>query len=55
MTRPKTRLIGATAIAALAIAGALVAWQESSDSPADLAQDTDLAHYVAELQSSQAD
>ncbi|MDP5308807.1 hypothetical protein [Paracoccus spongiarum] len=41
MTTPKTRLIGATAIAALALAGALVAWQASSDSPADLAQLSD--------------
>ena len=41
MTPPKTRLIGATAIAALALAGALVAWQASSDSPADLAQLSD--------------
>lgn len=41
MTPPKTRLIGATAIATLALAGALVAWQASSDSPADLAQLSD--------------
>ncbi|MCT4334730.1 hypothetical protein MU516_17930 [Paracoccus sp. YLB-12] len=41
MTPPKTRLIGATAITALALAGALVAWQASSDSPADLAQLSD--------------
>ena len=41
MTPPKTRLISATAIAALALAGVLVAWQASSDSPADLAQLSD--------------
>lgn len=41
MTPPKTRLIGATAIAALALAGALVAWQASSDSPDDPAQLSD--------------
>lgn len=41
MMPPKTRLIGATAIAALALAGVLVAWQASSDSPDDLAQLSD--------------
>lgn len=41
MMPPKTRLISATAIAALALAGVLVAWQASSDSPADLAQLSD--------------
>lgn len=41
MTIPKTRLIGATTIAALALAGALVAWQASFDSPAAMAQLSD--------------
>lgn len=41
MTSQKRRLIGATAIAALALAGALVAWQAASDSPADPGQLTD--------------
>lgn len=41
MTRQKTRLIGATAIAAIAIAGALIAWQASSQSPADPVQLSD--------------
>ncbi len=41
MTQQKTRLIGATAIAAIAIAGSLVAWQASSQGAADPAQLSD--------------
>ncbi|MFD1797923.1 hypothetical protein FQV27_17805 [Paracoccus aurantiacus] len=41
MTQQKTRLIGATAIAAIAIAGALVAWQAASQGAGDPAQLSD--------------